>query len=102
MPLEVQVAVIVVGVAAIDFYGMTIEGLAVGTTDLSVSFENGDIKDSTKTTVSVVERGSSDVSGDQDETGDNTGDNTGDEGGDGSDEGQDGGDIDIGGLIGGL
>lgn len=89
-------------VAAIDFYGMTIEGLAVGTTDLSVNFENGDIKDSTKTTVSVVERGSSDVPGDQDETGDNTGDNTGDEGGDGSDEGQDGGDIDIGGLIGGL
>ena len=98
-------------VAAIDFYGMTIEGLAVGTTDLSVNFANGDIKDSAKTTVSVVERGTSDGQVDTDDntgdaTGDNTGDNTGDEGGDegvdGSDEGQDGGDIDIGGLIGGL
>lgn len=98
-------------VAAIDFYGMTIEGLAVGTTDLTVNFANGDIKDSAKTTVSVVERGTSDGQVDTDDntgdaTGDNTGDNTGDEGGDeggdGSDEGQDGGDIDMGGLNGGL
>ena len=82
-------------VAAIEPYGTEIKGLTVGTTDLIVNFASGDIKDSAKTTVSVVER---DTSGDQDTTGDATGDNTGDEGGEGSGEGQDGGDIDIGNM----
>ncbi len=81
--------------AAIEPYGTEIKGLTVGTTDLIVNFASGDIKDSAKTTVSVVER---DTSGDQDTTGDATGDNTGDEGGEGSGEGQDGGDIDIGNM----
>ena len=115
-------------VAAVDNEGVTLEGKSVGSTELSASFQYGEIKGSTKHTVEVVAvptgddsgdgsgddsgDGSGDGSGDDsgdgsgDATGDNTGDNTGDEGGDeggDSGEGQDGGDIDIGGgLIGGL
>lgn len=85
-------------VASVDSYGMTIDGLAVGSTDLAVKFSSGELSAETKTTISVVARdasGDQDVTGD-DNTGDNTGDDAGDASGDDSGEGEDGGDIDIG------
>ncbi len=86
-------------VASVSLYGISLEGLSVGTTELTVKFDSGEIKGDITVTVPVIERSASGTDVDTDEDGGNEdGDGTGDSEGDGSGEGEDGGDIDIGGL----
>lgn len=90
-------------VASVSLYGISLEGLSVGTTELTVKFDNGEIKGGITVTVPVIERSASGTDVDTDEDGGNEdGDGTGDSEGDGSGEGEDGGDIDISGLNGRL